>query len=136
MFFFSKKVLLDVWLATEYHLWIKKKFKVLTCLNPLKVKKSDSNLIFFHSHSISGCYIVKFTPYLLWLYSANTKNIIVTTLKINVIILFTREVQEKLWLCFLCHTSPLHFFIEISTHTELLKLLEVTRHAEPTLEGP
>ena len=49
-------------------------------------------------------------------YSANTKNINVTTLGINVIILFTRQVQEKLieklrvdQLCFLCHISPLHF---------------------------
>ena len=29
-------------------------------------------------------------------YSANTKNIEVTTLKINAVILLTREVQEKL----------------------------------------
>ena len=49
-------------------------------------------------------------------YSANTKDIEVTTLKINAVILLTREVQEKLQeqlkvdqLCFLCHTSPLHF---------------------------
>ena len=49
-------------------------------------------------------------------YSANTQNINATTLKINVIILFTKQVQEKMreelgvdQLCFLCHTSPLHF---------------------------
>ena len=40
----------------------------------------------------------------------------ILTLKINVIILFTRQAQEKLieklrvdQLCFLCHISPLHF---------------------------
>ena len=93
MFFFFKKSFIRCLIGYRIPPLDKKKFKVLTCLNPLKVKKSDSNLIFFHSHSISGCYIVKFTPYLLWLYS---KNIIVTTLKITVIILFTREVQEKL----------------------------------------